>query len=147
MLLMLLAPRVWFSLLFGFGAAGSLLRPWISGLTLGAAAVISAWIFERWIVQPVWSFFLRFVSSPAKTLESAMLEEAVALTNFDKQGQGLISVALDGQLRQMLGTLQDKSTDDSNRVRAGDKLIIIGVDSRRNSCTVARTSFRPKQIP
>ena len=144
--LSLLAPRVWFSLLFGFGVAGCLLHPWLGGLVLTLAALASAVVFERWMVQPVWRFCLGFASNPAKTLESTMLEEAVALTDFDPRGQGLISVKLDGQIRQMLATLQNASGDAARRVHSGDKLIIVGVDPRRNSCTVARTETRPPQL-
>lgn len=142
---MLLAPRVWFSVLFGFGAAGCLLGRWMGGYWLAIAAVAAAWFFERWMVQPVWNFVLGFASAPAKTLESAMLEEAVAQTNFDAQGSGLISLTLDGQVRQMLGTLQD-GAEPAGRVLAGDKLIVIGIDSRRNTCTVARSTPRPKPL-
>ena len=42
-LLMLLAPRVWFSLLFGFGAIGCLLQRWMSGPLLIAAALVAAY--------------------------------------------------------------------------------------------------------
>lgn len=143
---MLLAPRVWFSLLFGFGAVGTLLAPWLNSYILGVTAFIGGWIFERWMVQPVWNLVLRFASKPAKTLESAMLEDAVAITNFDAQGHGLISVTLDGQLRQMLGTLQKSPAEASGRVLAGEKLIIVGVDTRRNSCTVARKGYSPEQL-
>jgi hypothetical protein len=140
-LLMLLAPRVWFSLLFGFGAAGYLLHRWIGGTLLGLAAVVCACVFERWMVEPVWNFVLRFASAPAKMLDSTVLEDAVAVTNFDAQDQGLISVPLDGQIRQMLGTLHREPSEAGTRVLAGDRLTIIAVDPLRNSCTVARAGI------
>lgn len=143
--LSLLAPRVWFSLLFGFGASGALLHPWLTGLPLGLVAFAGAWVFECGMVQPVWNLVMRFASAPAKTLESTLLEEAVALTNFDAQGQGLISVKLDGQLRQMLGTLRNATGEVGRRVLAGDTLTIVAVDTRRNTCTVARNSPRQEQ--
>jgi len=134
-LLSYLAPRVWFSLVFGFGAAGCLLSHWLSGPLLAVLAVALAWAFERGLVRPVWNFMLRFASNPARTLETAVFEEAVAETNFDAQGTGLISVTLDGQIHQMLGLLQDGA---GARVRAGERLTIVGIDPHRNTCTVAR---------
>jgi hypothetical protein len=134
-LLSYLAPRVWFSLIFGLGAAGCLLSHWLSGPLLAVLAVALAWGFERGLVRPVWNFMLRFASNPARTLESAVFEEAVAETNFDAQGTGLISVTLDGQVHQMLGMIQGGKTP---RVHAGERLTIVGIDPHRNTCTVAR---------
>ena len=135
----LLAPRVWFSLLFGFGAAGGLLQPLLSGTPRVCIALVGAWIFERYLVEPVWNFCLRFASTPAKTLESVLLEEAVAKTNFDANGQGLVSVTLDGQICQMLATLEPGAP--AGRVFVGDKLTVTAVNLKRNSCTVVRNSY------
>ena len=74
-----------------------------------------------------------------------MLEEAVAETNFDSQGTGLVSVKLDGQVCQMLARLEAPA-EPAARVHAGDRLIIVGVDARRNCCTVARRSPRPPSL-
>jgi len=135
----LLAPRVWFSLLFGFGAAGALLQPLLSGTPRVCVALVGAWIFERYLVEPVWNFCLRFASTPAKTLESVLMEEAVAKTNFDANGQGLVSVTLDGQICQMLATLEPGAP--AGRIFVGDKLTVTAVNLKRNSCTVVRSSY------
>ncbi|XHR30834.1 MAG: hypothetical protein ACFUZC_09765 [Chthoniobacteraceae bacterium] len=132
-----LAPRVWFSMIFGFGAAGAILDRWISGLLLIGASIAVAWVFERGLVRPVWNFVLQFASTPARTLETAMLEEAVAETNFDAEGAGLVSLTLDGQVHQMLGMLQAGSGP-VPRILSGERLIIVGIDPHRNRCTVAR---------
>lgn len=138
--LTLLSPRIIFSLLLGFGAAGLLLRPLLTAtpLLLVAAAVAGGVVFERWVVQPVWRLLFNFASQPARTLDSAVLEEGKAVTNFDANGQGLIAFQLDGQVRQILATLCEEDRAAGGRVRAGDRLFIRAVDGERNRCTVAR---------
>lgn len=131
----LLSPRVIFSLLIGFGATGLAVRralplPWAL-----AAAAAGALALESLLVAPLWRFLLRFESRPALTLESALLEEARAVTTFDAHGQGLVAVELDGQVVQILATLRPE--DRAVRVRAGDRLRIEDVEAERNRCIVA----------
>jgi hypothetical protein len=137
-LLVLLSPRILFSVLLGFGATGFLLRGVLPAAMACVAALAGAWIFERWMVQPLWRFLFNFVSAPAQTLENVLLDRAEAVTNFDSAGQGLVAVQLDGQVRQMLATLESGETKFGARVRAGDEVWITAVDARRNSCTVTR---------
>ena len=141
-LLGLLSPRVLFSLLLGFGAAGTLLHPLATRwpvFLLPLCAVLGAYVFEWYAVQPLWRLLFGFASKPARTLESIVLEEGKAVTNFDATGHGLIAVDLDGQVRQLLGSLvPEERTAGAGRVRAGDRLFIRAVDPQRNSCTVSR---------
>jgi hypothetical protein len=134
----LLNPRLLFTLVFGAGASGLLLRHWLSGPALGAAAVVGAVALERLVVAPIWSLLSRFESSPALTLESGIMDEARAVTAFDANGQGLISLELDGQVVQVLGTLRAPERAAGVRVRAGDRLVIEDVDGKRNRCIVSR---------
>jgi hypothetical protein len=137
----LLSPVVIFSLLLGFGATGVLLRPFAAHwplFLLPLIAAIDAGLFERYIVQPVWRLLFGFASEPAKTLESLVLEQGRAVTNFDASGSGLIAVDLDGQVRQLLGSLCLDERGTGGRVRSGDRLFIRAVDLQRNSCTVSR---------
>ena len=105
--LALLSPRTFFSFLLGFGATGLLLRPLVpaSALLLLALAVGGGWGFETLVMNPLWTFLFRFASTPARTLDTLALEEGRAATDFDAAGNGLITVDLDGQVRQVLGTL------------------------------------------
>jgi hypothetical protein len=155
-LLALLSPRVLFSLLLGFGATGILLKaaepPFIAMLApyatlIGdpgmiarggrfALAVGGGWGFEHLIVSPLWDFMFRF-ASPAHTLESALCEDARAVTNFDESGHGLIAIDLDGQVVQVLGKLTPGARAAGVRVRAGDSLFVEAVDAQRNTCTVS----------
>ncbi len=133
-----LSPRVFFSALVGFGATGLLARHYLAGAWLLAAALAGAYGFERFVVSPFWNFLMRFGSLPARTLDSALLEEARAATNFDARGEGLIAIELDGHFVQVLGTLRADQRGPGPRVRAGDRLVVEEVDAARNRCTVSR---------
>jgi hypothetical protein len=132
----LLSPRVFFSILVGVGAAGLLLEPVIGGGTLLIAVALAAgFAFEGLLVRPFWNFLFRFASTPAQTLDSALMDRATAVTGFDAQGQGIVSIILDGQIVQLLGTLRQE--DRGVNVRAGDLLTVEEVDGKRNRCTVS----------
>lgn len=136
-LLSLLSPRVAFSILTGVGAAGLLLDPWLGGPLLLLVALVAGFAFEGLLVRPFWNFFFRFASTPAQTLESALMDRATAVTGFDAQGQGLVSIILDGQIVQLLGTLRPEDRATGVRVRAGDRLTVEDVDGKRNRCVVS----------
>ncbi len=134
----LISPRIIFSFLVGFGAAGVLLRDFIGrGTALVVAAVLIGILFERLLVAPLWRFMHRFESSPALTLESSLTDDAKAVSSFDVRGQGLVAIELDGQVVQVLGTLRSEDLEAGIRVRAGDRLRIEAVDGARNRCTVS----------
>ena len=132
-----MSPRVLFSVALGLGTAGLVLRPVLGGPVLFAAALTAGILFERILVAPIWNFMFRFASTPALTLESAVSDEARAVTTFDSNGQGLIAVELDGQTVQLLGTLQPSDREMRVRVPAGARLRIEEVDSARNRCIVS----------
>ncbi len=135
--MMLLSPRFWFSLLLGFGATGILIKgvmhdePW-----RGLLAAVGGICFETFLFAPLWNFWFRFAGE-GHTLESAVAEEARAVTNFDVSGCGLISLNLDGQTIQLLGRLSARAMSDGVRVRTGDVLLVEAVDAQRQSCTVS----------
>ena len=131
----LTSPRVLFSLLVGFGAAGLLARPLGEPLALALAAA-GGLAFERFLVGPLWHQLFRFASEPAKTLDHAVMEEARATCGFDANGQGLVAVEYDGQVVQLLATLLPEDRGAGIRVRAGDLVRIEDVDDARNRCTV-----------
>jgi hypothetical protein len=132
------SPRVWFSVLLGMGLAGRATRPFFEGgPLLFVAALGLGLLFEGIIVRPVWNLVFKFASKPALSLESCVEDEATAVTSFDKNGQGIISVDLDGQVVQLLATLSADDRALGAAVRAGDRVRIADVDSARNQCTVA----------
>jgi fumarate reductase subunit D len=134
----LVSPRIIFSFLVGFGAAGLLIGELLGGgvVRLVSAALVGI-LFERLVVAPLWRFAHRFESSPALTLESSITDDAQAVSSFDARGQGLVSIELDGQVVQVLGTLRSEDLQAGVRVRAGDRLRIEAVDGARNRCTVS----------
>lgn len=131
------SPRFLFSLMLGFGATGAMLHSWLPGPLLLGAAVAGAVVFERIIVSPVWNFAMRFASRPAATLETAVADEAVAVSAFDENGQGIVSLELDGQVLQILATLQPQDRLLGSRVRAGQRLRIDDVNAARQTCIVS----------
>lgn len=134
----LLSPRILFSFLVGFGAAGLLLREFVAvGWLLLILAIGGGGVFERLVIAPLWRFISRFESQPALTLDSCITDEARAVSSFDARGLGLVAVELDGQLVQVLGTLRHEDRDAGVRVRAGDRLRVEAVDGDRNRCTVS----------
>ncbi|HTO72477.1 MAG TPA: hypothetical protein VMJ30_01600 [Gemmatimonadales bacterium] len=135
--LALLSPRLLFSALLGFGLAGMLLRSFLGGALLLVAAVCGGLLFEWLLVGPLWNFLLRFASNPATTLESCVTDDATAVTGFDREGQGLVAVEVDGQVVQVLGTLTELDRTAGRKVRAGDRVRIEEVDAARNRCVVS----------
>ena len=134
----LVSPRIIFSFLVGFGAAGLLLRALLGGgVMLFAATVLVGILFERLLVAPLWRLAHRFESAPALTLESSITDDARAASSFDARGQGLVAIELDGQVVQVLGTLRSEDLEAGVRVRAGDRLRVEAVDGARNRCTVS----------
>ena len=133
----LMSPRILFSLALGFGAVGELVGPFTSGVLRMAVAVLGALLFERFLVTPLWNFTMRFASQPALTLESAVADEATAVTAFDANGQGIVSVEVDGQIVQVLATLQPGDLSLGVRVRAGQRVRIEDVNAASSRCTVS----------
>jgi hypothetical protein len=63
-------------------------------------------------------------------------DEARAVTSFDANGHGLVAVELNGQVVQLLATLNPAERAAARKVRAGDRLRVEAVDDTRNRCTV-----------
>jgi hypothetical protein len=131
------SPRFLFSLMLGFGATGAMLHSVLPGPALLAAAAVGAVAFERFLVTPLWNFAMRFASRPASTFESAVTDEAVAVSSFDDNGQGIVSLEVDGQVLQVLATLQPQDRLLGARVKRGQRLRIDDVNAAKQSCTVS----------
>lgn len=132
-----MSPRVLFSVCLGIGTSGVVLRSMLGGTPLFLAAVAGGVLFEAVLVRPLWNSLFKFASKPALTLESAVAGEATAVSNFDRNGQGLIAIEMDGQMVQLLGTLQADDRAMAVKVSAGTRLRIEDVDAARNRCTVS----------
>lgn len=142
-LLSLTSPRVLFSLLIGYGAAGVLLRPWLAGAALVAAAVGGAAVLELALARPLWNFASRFASRPAATLEGSLMSDATAASGFNNDGEGLVAIEVDGQIVQCLGRLRTEDRVLGVRVRSGDRLRVEDVDATRGRCVVSYVGHSP----
>jgi hypothetical protein len=144
-LLALLSPRVLFSFFVGVGATGLLADPLLAEPFTAVAAIAGGLLFERFLVGPVWKFLFRFESRPAAMLESAVMEDAHAVMDFDAQGQGLVRIELNGQVVQLLGTLAPEERASARRIRRGDLLRVEDVDAARNQCIVSYAGPSPPE--
>jgi hypothetical protein len=73
-------------------------------------------------------------------MESSIMEEAEAVTGFDASGSGLISLELDGQVRQLLGRLRAEDQAAGIKVHRGDRLLVEDFNAAKNYCVVSRLS-------
>jgi hypothetical protein len=133
-----LSPRVLFNVLVGFGATGLIVERLVGPVLALPIALIGGIAFESLVVRPIFNSLFRFESAPAQTLESSIMSEARAVTGFDVNGNGLISLELGGEVVQILGTLTREELKAGVRVRAGDSVRVEEVDSVRNRCLVSR---------
>jgi hypothetical protein len=90
------------------------------------------------LVKPLFKVAFGFASNPAEGLEGMVSQSGEAATGFDRDGKGLVKLCLDGQTVQVLATLDQSELEAGVKVRKGDPLIVIEVDSRRNVCRVTR---------
>ena len=139
---MLMAPRLLFAGLLGFGLIGIALQTLLGGIALLLVAIAGAIVVERVLINPLWKFALRFASNPATTLASATMGEAIAVSNFDKNGQGIISIEVDGHVQQVLATLQGSDLASGVRIRAGQSVRVDEVDEARQRCIVSKVDWQ-----
>ena len=133
-----LSPRVLFNFLVGFGATGLIVERLVGPILALPIAIVGGIAFEAFVVRPIFNSLFRFESQPAQTLESALMSEGRAVTGFDANGNGLISLELGGELVQVLGTQLNEERAAGVRIRVGDIVRIEEVDDTRNRCTVSR---------
>jgi hypothetical protein len=142
-----LSPRVLFNFLVGFGATGMIVERLVGPVLALPIAIVGGVAFEALIVRPLFNSLFRFESSPAQTLESALMSEGRAVTGFDAGGNGLISLELGGEVVQVLGTQLSEERAAGVRIRSGDSVRIEEVDSKRNRCKVSRIGLAEAESP
>ena len=135
----LLSPLAIFSLCLGAGATGRLLRPaHLAASLLALAAAFGGLAFFGLGVRPLWNLLFRFASKPSAALEGMVARQAEAVTGFDERGRGLVGLTIDGQWVRVLATLESDASANAAPVKPGERLTVISVDGRANSCRVAR---------
>jgi hypothetical protein len=134
--LLMLSPLRLFGVSLGIGAAGmglqsaTALSPWL----VLVLALLAGWGFYRLIVKPLMALAMRFASKPAATLSGTVGQEATADSRFDTTGKGIVTLVVDGHLTRLLATLEGSPQS----VEAGEKLVVIEIDTRRNTAKVAK---------
>lgn len=130
----LLSPLRLFSFSLGAGAAGLALGGVVrSPLLLALIAGLAGLAFYRFVVKPLWKVVRKFESKPAETLSSAVAQEAIADSRFDENGQGIVTLTVDGQRVRLLAQLEEIVP-----VAPGDKLIVTKIDGAKNACRVTK---------
>lgn len=140
-LLMLISPMDLFAMALGFGAAGVLLKGLVSPGMLIWAAIAGALIFNFLVIKPIFMVAMKFVSKPSEGLEGTVALKAQAITRFDEQGKGLVRLTLDGQIVQLLASLDPAERELGESVGKGDEVTVLEVDAKRNACTVSKLSL------
>jgi hypothetical protein len=136
-LLLAISPLDVFSLCLGAGATGILLRHLVpNGLVW--FAIFGAIFFDFAVVKPLIGLMARFVTKPSAGLEGEVAKPAEAISAFDSSGKGLVKLNLDGQVVQLLANLDANERERGVSVSKGDTVLVIEVDTQRNSCRVSR---------
>ena len=126
------------ALCLGFGAAGIILGHTLAGPALITAAAVFALAYNLLLIRPAMNFVMKFVSRESKGLEGSVASEAEAVVHFDDHGRGIVRLTLDGQIIQLLATLEPTELARGVTVAKGDKVFILEVDAARNTCRVSR---------
>ncbi len=134
----LLSPLDLFSLALGAGATGILLQHIVPASLLNWFAFAGALIFDFAVIKPIIAALLRFATKPSEGLEGTVAHSAEALTHFDAEGRGLVRLELDGQIVQLLATLDPTERSNGVDVSKGDEVVVTQVDPKSNTCRVTR---------
>lgn len=138
--LQLMSPLTLAALLLGVGAAGTVAMLLGAGLIATYVAAAAGGVVMRFaVVGPIANTIFRFESPPAQNLEGCLLQEVVAITRFNRRGEGLVRVQFDGREEDVLARLVEKERNGA-RVDRGERLIIEEIDPRRNQCVVSRAN-------
>ena len=122
----------------GAGAVGEIIRTHVSPQVTIFAAVMGALFFNFGLAKPILNTLLRFESRQSEGLEGSVAQQVEAITKFDANGRGLVRLALDGQLVQVLAVLDPEETRRGVTVAKGDPLLVVDVDAAKNTCRVTR---------
>lgn len=135
---LLISPLDLFSLAIGSGLVGMMLRKHFSPTFVLFAAIAGAIVFNFLIIKPAIGLLFKAAAPPSEGLEGTVSRLASAETTFDRSGQGLVKLVLDGQVVQLLGRLDHAEIESGVHVSKGDSVLILEVDAKRNICRVSR---------
>lgn len=132
------SPLDIFSICFGAGAVGSLMQARYPQTVATIGAIVGGLVLNYLVIRPLFRIGLRFESTPTSGLEGLVAFTGHAITNFDASGRGLVKLTLDGQLVQLLATLEQDEQQKGVKVRKGDEIVVTQVNARTNTCCVTR---------
>ena len=130
------SPRGVFTALALYGAFGNLLVDafHLSTLVSAFAALLPAYLVDRFAVRPLWNLAFRYQGAPSASLDLLVASEVVATTAF-RNGRGIVSANREGRVLQLHASL---AAEEANQiVNVGDRLRITEVDARRERVTVS----------
>lgn len=129
------SPRTIFSLIAFYGAFGNLFQQYFHLTTAlsGVAALVPAYLIERFLMTPLWNFLMGFAAEPAQPLQTLLLQEAEAVTNFSG-GRGMVKVVHNEREVQFLAHLSPEQA--TMPVGVGTKLRVEEVDAEKERLTV-----------
>jgi len=126
------------SICLGVGLVGVLVQKMVTGSALYEIAFVGGVVFDVLVVRQIFNFALKFVSKPSEGLEGMVASTAEATTRFDEKGMGMVKVVMEGQVVQLLATLDPIELASGVAVHKGDQVVLLDVDQKRNTCTVTR---------
>jgi len=136
--MVLLSPMDLFAMAFGAGTAGVLLQGVLAPGLLIYAAIAGALAFNFLVMKPIFALAMKFASRPSEGLEGTVALQGRAITKFDTEGKGLVQLTLDGQIVQLLASLDPAERELGENVVKGDDVTVLEVDAKRNMCTISK---------
>lgn len=136
--ILFLSPLDIFAMCLAAGATGLLGREHVPPAFLPWLSFLAGVLLDYGIVRPFLGYFFRLADRPSEVLEETVARSAQAISRFDSQGRGLVTLTLDGQNVQLLAQLDPSEREQGVQVQRGDEVVILEVDAHRNSCRVTR---------
>ncbi len=135
---LLFSPMNLFSMALAMGATGVLLKDKLTGPILWLAAIAGGLLFTFLLIRPMMNLILNFATKPSQGLASQLAHAAEAISNFDANGQGLIRVTVDGEVKQLLATLDPLERERGVTISKGEEVMIAEINADRGTCVVIR---------
>ncbi len=136
--LFVISPLDVFSFAIGAGAIGVACKNLLPATPLALSAILGAVVFNYGVIKPIMANLLKFGTTPSTGLEGMIAQTGTALTTFDSCGRGLVQLKMDGQLIQLLASIDNAELHRGVHVHKGDEVVVIEVDGQKNTCRVTR---------
>lgn len=135
---LLFSPVNLFSMALAMGATGIFLKDRLTGPLIWTAAFFGGILFTFLLIRPIMRLVLSFASKPSEGLQGQLAQPAEAISNFDESGRGLIRVNVDGEIKQLLATLDPLELERGVTVRKGEQVVVAQINEAKGTCVVIR---------